>query len=96
MIDLCVICSTNTDESSHVTLHHTSVTFDNHVGEVFGTLTMGDQIVILRPYGDLDMELFSKTINRHQITDLPIVPSQMVNISSYLHEHNKDDALKTH
>ena len=71
------------------------MTFDVHIEEILGTLIMCGQLIILRPYGELDMEMFSRTINRHQVTYLSTVPSQIINIAMFLHEKDQDNALKT-
>ena len=55
----------------------------------------GGQVIMLRPDGHLDMELFSKTIRLRHVTNLGIVPSQMVNLVMFLNSTNRENALET-
>ncbi len=83
-------------QSNDVSLHHTSVTFDGHIEEILGTAIMGGQIVILRPYDHLDMQIFSKTIHHYEVTFLGIVPSQMNQLVIFLCNTNEEkNALKS-
>ncbi len=82
-------------ESTDITLHHTSVTFDAHLGEILGTTIMGAQLILLQPNGHLDMEIFAKTIQHHQVTYLGTVPSQITELIVFLRNANEENLLKT-
>ncbi|CAF4030005.1 unnamed protein product, partial [Adineta steineri] len=82
-------------KASDTSLHHTSVTFDAHLSETLGTIMVGGQVVILHPYGQLDMELFSKTISHHQVSYLGTVPSQIVNLAKFLNTTNRNYVFET-
>ncbi|CAF1551752.1 unnamed protein product, partial [Adineta steineri] len=56
---------------------------------------VGGQVIILHPYGQLDMELFSKTISHHQVSYLGTVPSQMINLTKFLNTTNRNYVLET-
>ncbi|CAF1463246.1 unnamed protein product, partial [Adineta steineri] len=56
---------------------------------------VGGQVIILHPYGQLDMELFSKTITHHQVSYLGTVPSQMINLTKFLNTTNRNYVFET-
>ncbi|CAF1485117.1 unnamed protein product, partial [Adineta steineri] len=56
---------------------------------------VGGLVVILHPYGQLDMELFSKTITHHQVSYLGTVPSQMINLTKFLNTTNRNYVFET-
>ncbi len=56
---------------------------------------MGGQVVLLPPDGHLDMEVLSKTINDHQVTYIGMVPSQVNELTAFLHNKNEQNILKT-
>jgi hypothetical protein len=56
---------------------------------------MGGQVTLLHPNGNLDMNFFSGTIARQQVTFLNIVPSLLAILISHLRITNNKDCLKT-
>ncbi|CAF4174142.1 unnamed protein product, partial [Adineta steineri] len=56
---------------------------------------VGGQVIILHPYGQLDMQLFSKTISHHQVSYLGTVPSQMINLTKFLNTTNRNYVFET-
>jgi acyl-CoA synthetase (AMP-forming)/AMP-acid ligase II len=82
-------------QSTDVSLHHTSVTFDAHLGEILGTAMMGGLVILLQPDGHFDIEAFVKTISYQQVTYMGTVPSQVNELVAFLHDKNEDNSLKT-
>jgi hypothetical protein len=57
---------------------------------------MGGQVVLLHPNGNLNMNFFSGTISRQQVTYLNIVPSLLTILIDYLRTtKNHKECLKT-
>ncbi|CAF1098352.1 unnamed protein product [Rotaria sp. Silwood1] len=81
--------------SMDTVLHHTSVNFDIHLLEIVGTLIMGGQAILLHPNGNLNMNFFSETIERQQITFFNIVPSLLSIFDDYLSTASSKENLKT-
>jgi len=82
-------------QSTDIVLHHTSVTFDNHLLEIVGTLILGGQISLLHPNEYLNPRFWSETITCQQITYLNIAHSLLIIIIDYLHSINDMDSLNT-
>lgn len=78
-----------------VVLHHTPATFDIHLLEIIGTLIVGGQVSVLHPNGNIDMNIFSKTIMHQQVTHLNIVPSFLNILMDHLHDTDNKDCLRT-
>jgi non-ribosomal peptide synthetase component F len=77
--------------STDVVLHYTSVSFDIHLKEIGGTLIQGGQLVVLKPDPyHLDMDYFSTTLQRYQITYLGTVPTLLTILIDYLRILPKD------
>jgi non-ribosomal peptide synthetase component F len=82
-------------QSTDVTLHHTSVTFDAHLEEILGTAMMGGELILLSPDGHLDIEVIAKTISRHEVTYMFGVPSQMNELIAFSQNINQEGHLRT-
>ncbi|CAF1543966.1 unnamed protein product, partial [Adineta ricciae] len=82
-------------QSTDIGLHHTSVTFDAHLSESIGILMKGGQVVILKPFAQLDMESFIRTLCRYQVSYIGIVPSQLINLVAFLRSTDEYNTLET-
>ena len=82
-------------QSTDIGLHHTSVTFDAHLSESIGILMKGGQVVILKPFAQLDMESFIRTLCRYQVSYIGIVPSQLINLVAFLRSTDQYKTLET-
>jgi non-ribosomal peptide synthetase component F len=78
-------------ESTDIILHHTSVSFDSHFEEITGSLIQGAQVVVLKPDPyHLDMNYFSRTIQRYHISYLGSVPTVLIMLIDNLRILPKD------
>ncbi|CAF1264833.1 unnamed protein product [Rotaria sordida] len=86
-------------DSTSIVLHHRSVAFDPHLEEIAGSLISGAQVVLLKPDPcHLDMDYFSTTIARYQVTFIGIVPTAlitMINLIRSLPQVEQDNRLKS-
>jgi non-ribosomal peptide synthetase component F len=81
--------------SSDITVHHTSVSFDVHLTETAAALMMGGQIAILKPYGHLDIDYFTQTIAKQQVTYMTTVPTMLISFGNFLKTMSGETRLKT-
>ena len=68
--------------------------FDIHVQEILGALTIGALLVILHPRGTIDFEYLSKVLHKKQITYMHTVPSLLHRFFTFIGESNNQHALK--
>ncbi|CAF4274257.1 unnamed protein product, partial [Adineta steineri] len=66
--------------SNDVVAQTVRCSFDVHLLEIIGTLTLGGTLIMLRPDGILDLEYFSSVIKEKQITCIQAVPSLFRNL----------------
>lgn len=86
-------------DSTSIVLHHRSVAFDPHLEEIAGSLISGAQAVLLKPDPcHLDMDYFSATIARYQVTFIGIVPTALITMTNLIlsfSQAEQDSRLKS-
>lgn len=60
--------------------------FDVHVLDIMGTLTVGGTVVMLHPEGVLDFYYFSSVLRRKQVTYIQAVPTFLHAFFAFLSE----------
>ncbi|CAF4210556.1 unnamed protein product [Rotaria sp. Silwood2] len=65
-------------------IQYAQCSFDVHIRECLGTLMIGGSLVLLHPQGNLDLEYFSLTLFRHNVTYFAGVPSFISFLCDYL------------
>ena len=81
------ICYTRASviDCNSIVLHHRSVAFDPHLEEIAGSLISGAQVVLLKPDPcHLDMDYFSSTISRNEVTFIGIVPTALITMTNLI------------
>jgi non-ribosomal peptide synthetase component F len=68
--------------------------FDDHVGDIFGAVTLGATLIMLRPRGIFDLEYLTQIIEQQQITSVTSVPSLFDSLFRFVEHHKCQDALK--
>jgi non-ribosomal peptide synthetase component F len=68
--------------------------FDIHVQEIFGILTIGAALVMLHPGGTIDFNYLSEVLHRKQITYMHAVPSLLHSFFTFLEQSNTREAVK--
>lgn len=75
-----------------IVLQQSSVAFDAHIEEIMGPLISSAQLAILKPDPyHLDIDYFSSTIARHQVTFLFPVPTLLIMITNFIRTLPKDE-----
>lgn len=72
----------------------TRCSFDTHVQEIMGSLTIGATIVMLRPRGTIDFNYLSSVLHRKQITCMDTVPSLYYSLFTFIKESRNEDSVK--
>ncbi|CAF3840785.1 unnamed protein product [Adineta steineri] len=62
--------------------------YDAHVQEIIGTLTVGATIIMLHPEGNMDIDYMIKLLNEKRISYLQSVPSYVNNMLEYVEKNN--------
>ena len=68
--------------------------FDIHVQEILGILTIGASLVMLHPRGTIDFDYLTRILHKQQITYMHAVPSLLYHLFTFLEQHNNRDILK--
>lgn len=63
--------------------------FDDHLGDIFGTMMIGATLIILHPNGLIDLEYLCTTLGRKQITCMTSVPSLFHSLFLFVKEYNR-------
>ncbi|CAF4098502.1 unnamed protein product [Adineta steineri] len=71
-----------------------SCSYDVHVQEVIGGLTVGASIIMLHPEGNMDIEYVINVLNKKAISYLQSVPAYVNNMLEYV-EKNNSSSLST-
>ena len=61
--------------------------FDIHVQEIFGILTIGASLVMLHPRGTIDFDYLTRILYKQQITYVHAVPSLLYHLFTFLEQH---------
>jgi non-ribosomal peptide synthetase component F len=73
-------------------LQHASVAFDSHIEEIMGPLISSAQLALIKPDPyHLDMDYFSATIARHQVTFLFPVPTLLIMLTNLVRSLPQDE-----
>ncbi|MDX3522010.1 non-ribosomal peptide synthetase [Streptomyces scabiei] len=78
-------------DESDVVLHKAPLTFDASIEEILWPLTTGARLVIAAPGADADPEQLARTIRRHDVTTLDVVPA----VLDALLEHSAPQGFPT-
>ncbi|CAF4291476.1 unnamed protein product, partial [Adineta steineri] len=65
-------------------------TYDVHVMEIMGSLLLCATVVILRPYGNMNFEYFTRTLQHKQITCIAPVPTFLDHLCDFLAHSNRE------
>ena len=68
--------------------------FDIHVQEILGILTVGASLVMLHPGGTLDFDYLTRILHKQQITYMHAVPSLLYHLFIFVDGINNRDILK--
>ncbi len=68
--------------------------FDDHLGDIFGTVMIGATLIMLRPRGLLDLEYLTQVLEEKQITCMTSVPSLFDSLFHFMEDCNKQKALE--
>ncbi|CAF1392096.1 unnamed protein product [Adineta steineri] len=71
-----------------------SCSYDVHVQEIIGALTVGASIITLHPEGNMDIEYVINVLNKKAISYLQSVPAYVNNMLEYV-EKNNSSSLST-
>ena len=71
-------------QSNDITLQLAGSSFDGHLDEIFGALTRGGHLVLLKAGGHLDFDYVTKIIHDHQVTFVAPVPSWVDALGKFL------------
>ncbi|CAF1391505.1 unnamed protein product [Adineta steineri] len=71
-----------------------SCSYDVHVQEIIGALTVGAGIIMLHPEGNMDIEYVINVLNKKEISYLQSVPAYINNMLEYV-EKNNSSSLST-
>ena len=69
--------------------------FDIHVQEIFGILTIGASLVMLHPRGTIDFDYLAVVLNEKQITYMHAVPSLLYQLFIFVEQISHRDTLKS-
>jgi non-ribosomal peptide synthetase component F len=71
-------------------LHNTDIviqmarcSFDAHVSDILGSLTVGATLVMLHPKGNLDFDYVARTLNDKQISLMDAVPTLLSSLYQF-------------
>ncbi len=68
--------------------------FDDHVGDILGTMVIGATLIMLRPRGLLDLQYLTQVLEKKQITCMTSVPSLFHSLFHFLEDWNRQNTLK--
>ncbi len=68
--------------------------FDDHVGDILGTLIIGATLIMLRPNGLIDIDYLITVLGKKQITCMTSVPSLFHTLFHFVQDCNRQDALQ--
>jgi non-ribosomal peptide synthetase component F len=68
--------------------------FDDHLGDILGTVMIGATLIMLHPRGLLDLEYLTQVLEKKQITCMTSVPSLFDSLFHFMEDCNKQKALK--
>jgi non-ribosomal peptide synthetase component F len=74
-------------QSTDIIAQMTACSYDVHVMELLGCLVTGGTLVMLKPYGNMDMEYIARTFHEKRITWSIVVPTIALSLYEYLHGH---------
>ena len=74
-------------QSTDIVAQMTACSYDVHVKELLGCLVIGGTLVMLKPYGNMDMEYIVRTFYEKGITWSILVPTIALSLYEYLHTH---------
>lgn len=69
--------------------------FDLHVQEIFGSITSGATLIMLRPRGTMDLQYLSRIMKNKEITYMSTVPSLLYRFCTFLEDVNNFRAFMT-
>ncbi|CAF4374945.1 unnamed protein product, partial [Adineta steineri] len=72
----------------------TRCSFDIHVQEIFGTLSVGGTLIMLHPGGTIDFDYLFEVLKNKQITYLHTVPSLLYSFFTFAEQNNNQNVLK--
>ncbi|CAF4162691.1 unnamed protein product, partial [Adineta steineri] len=78
----------NLFSSKDTMIQMASCSYDAHVQEIIGTLTVGATIIMLHPEGNMDIDYMIKLLNEKRISYLQSVPSYVNNMLEYVEKNN--------
>jgi non-ribosomal peptide synthetase component F len=79
-------------ECNDIIVQHASVAFDSHIEEIMGPLISGAQLALLKPDPyHLDLDYFTSSIARHQVTFIFPVPTLLIMFTNLLRSLPKDE-----
>jgi acyl-coenzyme A synthetase/AMP-(fatty) acid ligase len=67
--------------------------FDMHMQEFVGTLISGASVIMLHPYGTLDLSYLVKVLIEKQVSYMETVPSYLSLLCDYVNTHYGDHFL---
>jgi non-ribosomal peptide synthetase component F len=68
--------------------------FDVHVGDILGTVTIGATLIMIRPRGLMDFEYLTQVLEEKQITCMTSVPSLFHSLFHFMEDCNRQNALE--
>ncbi|CAF4034050.1 unnamed protein product, partial [Adineta steineri] len=88
---LAYINSLNKDDT---VVQMTRCSFDIHVQEIFGTLSVGGTLIMLHPGGTIDFDYLFEVLKNKQITYLHTVSSLLYSFFTFAEQNNNQNVLK--
>jgi fengycin family lipopeptide synthetase D len=87
------LAAVNTFNEHDTVVQMARCSFDIHVQDILGTLTIGASVTILHPHGTTDFDYLSRVLDDKQITYINSVPSLFGAIFSFVKLTDKKSML---
>lgn len=90
---MCSIVLTNSFNDCDTVLQVARCSFDVHLQDIMGTLTVGGTILLLRPQGSINFDYLAAIMCGKQPSHVHTVPTLLLNFLLYLKKSRKWMAL---
>jgi non-ribosomal peptide synthetase component F len=84
----------DTFNEKDITVQMAKCSFDIHVQEILGILTIGATLVMLHPEGTIDFDYLSEVLSKKQITYIHTVPSLLHSFFIFLEQCDNRKSVK--
>jgi len=83
-------------DANPTVLQLAQTSFDVHIQEIFVTLSyFGGSLIMLHPYGHLDLDYVSHTIEKMQVSFMDTIPRYVITLCQHLASENKKQQFRS-